>query len=305
MSVRKSLLGYVFDSTDNKPSGPILIIGRVKKVVMGPFITGTRLPDPDFRGPGDIGCIKFDAIYSTLSTSKSNKIYQIARPINTFVSQYPVENEIVLIVPGPTEELNDRKDRVNYYYFPPYDIWSAVNHAAFPRLDEYEQFLKDYENKPDYSGKSTPSPKFPLGRTFVEIDGIKKLAPFEGDTILQARFGQSIRFGSTNRVMQDFNTWSQSGKTGDPITIIQNSQRKSVSVLPIDNLIEDINKDGSSIYMTSTQQINLDISGFPLKSFETPIKATTQTVVRPSSFPISNEFSSAADQDQAATQNPS
>ena len=293
-----AVIGNLINSTTGKPLGPILIIGRVKRVVLGPYLEPSKLPDPYYSGPNDIGAIKFEILYTSLSTSLSDGMFPLAYPVNSFSHQYPVENEIVLVVPGPTEGLNDRQDRQKYFYFPPYDLWNNVNNGAFPNLEEYEKFLSDFANKPEYSGQSTPAPKFPLGRTFKEKT-VKKLKPFEGDTVLQARFGQSIRFGSTNRVLQDFNTWSEKGETGDPITVILNSQRAPRKNEQLQMLVEDVNKDGSSIIMTSTQQINLDISGFPLKSFETTIPQTTQPVIQTPALPISNRYFSAGTQDLA------
>ena len=50
-----------------------------------------------------------------------------------------------------------------------------------------------------------------------------------GDSLLEGRYGQSLRFGSTARSNFNFpteiqNNWSDSGKNGDPITILKNGQ---------------------------------------------------------------------------------
>jgi len=215
--------------------GQYFIIGRVKKVVMGPFIGNTNKPDPDYTNPGDIGKIKYELLYSPLATSKANEVSEPAFPIFSFIKQYPVVNEIVLILGGPTERLNDSSQNQQFFYFPPYSIWNS----------------------------------------------------------------STIRFGSTVPVMKKFNTWSTSGENGDPITIILNSQGKRAGLGKLDNLVEDINKDGSAIYLTSTQEIVIeDLNSFPLASFGVSINPQTQDVVEVQRPPVSNEFTSAQLQDQ-------
>jgi hypothetical protein len=96
-----------------------------------------------------------------------------------------------------------------------------------------------------------------LGRTFVERGNIHPLLPFEGDKILEGRWGNSIRLGST--VKNSPNTWSSTGENGDPITIIRNGQGNQTDEGWIPT-IEDINNDDTSIYFTSTQKIPLEAS---------------------------------------------
>jgi hypothetical protein len=278
--------------------GQYFTIGRVKKIVMGPFIGNTKTPDPDYTNPGDIGKIKYELLYSPLATSKANEVSDPAFPIFSFIKQYPVVNEIVLILGGPTERLNDSSQNQQFFYFPPYSLWNNSNHGAFPNMYEWQDFLADYSNKPNYQGNATAIPKLPLGATFTE-KYIRNLQPFEGDSIIQSRFGQSIRFGSTVPVMKKFNTWSTSGETGDPITIITNSQGNRPGLGKFENIVEDINKDGSAIWMTSTQEIFLeDINSFPLNSFGVSIKPQIQDVLEVQRPPVSNEITSAELQDK-------
>jgi hypothetical protein len=93
-----------------------------------------------------------------------------------------------------------------------------------------------------------------LGVTFVENSNIRSLLPFEGDYIIQGRQGGSIRFGSTTKLYNDLNEWSNIGNEDSPIAIITNGlkfdPKKSYYV-------EQINKDDSSLYLTSTQQLPL------------------------------------------------
>jgi len=166
-------------------------------------------------------------------------------------------------------------------------------------MEEWADFLKQSINQPGYSGNAVADQSLPLGYTFQEKESVKDLMPFEGDTFIQGRFGQSIRLGSTVPVMKNFNTWSTSGENGDPITIILNSQGSRPAVGKFDPIVEDINRDGSAIWMTSTQEVILeDINSFPLSSFGVRINPQVQDILEVQRPPISNEFTSAEAQDK-------
>lgn len=295
------IFGNKFSSDLGQEGGQYFIVGRVKKVVLGPYVANTKLPDPDYNSDADIGKIRYELLYSTLGTSKSEAISEPAYPISSFIKHYPLVNEIVLILVGPTEKLNDRVTRQQLFYFPPYSLWNHPNHGAFPNASEYAEYLnRQYTNKPAYPGKNpSEKVKLPLGATFEEKETVKNLRPFEGDIILQSRFGQTIRFGSTVPVMKNFNTWSQSGENGSPITIITNNQGNKKTSSKFDSVVENINENGSAIWMTSTQEINLeDINAFPLNSFGVNINPIIQNVVKIQQLPTSDETISAQFQDE-------
>jgi hypothetical protein len=293
-----------------KFGGQYFQIARVKSIVLGPFIPNTNplIRDPDYKSQSDIGKIRYEILYSTQGTSKSRQVSEPAWPIFNFIRQYPLINEIVLIIAGPTERLNDRSTNQQFFYFPPYSVWNRSNHGAFPNMLEYAKYLQQTINEPGYSGNATTG-SFPLGSTFEERS-IRNIQPFEGDTIIQSRFGQSIRFGSTvqgninqrTSKPEVLNNWSAAGNNGDPITIILNSQPKADKITEKQTLVEDINKDGSAIWMTSTQAIFLeDItkSAFPLNSFGISIDPIQQPTLTTQYLPVSNQFISAEKQDRS------
>ncbi len=97
--------------------------------------------------------------------------------------------------------------------------------------------------------------------SYVNEKSISSVYPFEGDLILNGRWGHSIRFASTLDITEINNTWSTAGQVGDPIIKIVNGY----SFLTDSDgrpHIENINKDKSSIYMTSNQSIDLIPSRF-------------------------------------------
>ena len=285
----------------NFKNGQYFFIARVTSVILGTW-------DPEYTKESDLGMIKYQLLYSPLGKRKTKRISNSgnkpAYPMSGFIKNYPLINEIVLIVSGPSDELNDNYSNQKLFYFSPYNLWNDSNHNAFPDLENYADYLNNYANNPQYAGSETQAPEYPLGYTFKQ-KYVRNLQPFEGDVILQSRFGQSIRFGSTVSALKQTNTWSQYGQNGDPITIISNEQGERPGSTKFETLVENINSDGSSIYLTSTQQINIEgLSDFPLDSFEVQINPAIQTVIEaPMPFPISNSNISAAEQDEISTSN--
>lgn len=297
------ILNRIFNADSGQSGGQYYIIGRVKKVVLGPIVGGkpVGVGDVDYTGPQDLGKIRYEILYSTLTTSKSETAFEPAYPIFTLVKQYPVVGEIVFIIPGPTHKLNNRVSKKQFFYLPPYSVWGNSNHGAFPNMSELADFLNKYSNRPGYSGANAYTPTFPLGYTFKE-KLVRTLKPFEGDSVIQARFGQSIRFGSTVPDRKTQNTWSNSGANGDPITIILNEQKQiaAAGLDKFDPFVENINRDGSAIWLTSTQEISLP--SFPLNSFGVSIDTQNQVTVQIERAPISNQFVDPTTQDRNSTQ---
>jgi len=75
---------------------------------------------------------------------------------------------------------------------------------------------------------------------------IKFLNPKQGDTILSGRVGNTIRFSEFHL--------TEDGKSSSPSIFIRNKQNPELDSKKIGTLVdEDINKDGTSIYITSNK----------------------------------------------------
>ena len=292
-------LGQSLGSGGSVGYGAPFYIGRVKYIVLNPYLNNSKAPNPDYKSPADVGKIRFDSLYSSVATTKNANENDFAYPMFSFVKQYPLVGEIVAIFHGPSDGLNDSKNSQKLFYMPAYALWNAVNHNAMPNIAELSQFYSNYQSKAGYDSKSASAPEFPKGYTFTEKD-VKSLTQFEGDSVLEGRFGQSVRFGSTVSKFKGFNGWSDSGNNGDPITVIRNGQGALTDPQdPFATTVEDINTDGASIYMTSGQRIVLeDLSNFPQDTYGNAVASTevssTNLVFQ---IPATQNYSSAADQD--------
>ena len=209
---------------------------------------------PDYRHPDDIGAIKFTEIQEqTTETSNSNNW---AKPYHFNISHYPLINEVVQIYSLPDHKYNETGKPIDYYLSP----ISLHQHISENEL-------------PDYIPTEGP---IPSGNYFIRNDSIRRLKPYEGDLIIQGRLGNSIRFGSTIDNHEIINSklkspWSNEGTIGNPITVITNGLKESFKgdgKEGENTTIEDINKDKSSIYLCSQQQItNLIVASTHNDSF--------------------------------------
>lgn len=216
---------------------------------------------PRFKEYGEwnsIGTIFYEeAYYGTSAISGDSISNAVAIPFFPNIKQYPLINELTYIIFLPGANLTENPNSSVAYYFPPSNIWNSQHHNAVPvspNLTPAED--RDYVSTTlgSYRRVEDNSTDIFLGGTFEEKTNIHPLLPYEGDIIYEGRWGNSIRLGSTVKNSFIPNKWSLTGNNGDPITILRNGQTN----YPSDPWIpetEDINKDLSSIYLTSTQQL--------------------------------------------------
>ena len=229
---------------------------------------------------------RYDSIglifYSDTSKGQGNRkpssgiLQQVARPLFPNIKNYPLIGEIVLIVrnvvalsPNVVDDTLVGAEFLRYksYYFTSFNVYNHPHHNALPDtrpdpiLDETQNRQESEAGLPQNEEENENS--FLLGNYFNEKANLKPLLPFEGDILFEGRFGNSIRFGSTNAL--ESNPWSSNEEEiGDPITIIRNGQTDEIDDRSWEHTTESISKDHSSIYLTSTQAINnLTTAGIP------------------------------------------
>ena len=238
------------------PSDTKLIAVRITDIILDP--SHDRFED--YGQYDSIGTI----FYTTLNQSNPSTD-PTAKPLFSFVKNYPLINEVVLIISS-----GDKDNKISTYYFPIVNIWNHPHHNALPYIEDFNNGSStDYEQSIARQVEDG-STGINLGKYFQEKLNIKPLLPYEGDTIIEGRFGNSIRFGSTNisDKVGTPNEWSNIGELGDPITIIRNGQSNQLDDKGWIHAKEDVMGDASSIYMTSNQQLsNFTPASLNQKSF--------------------------------------
>ena len=224
----------------------------------------------DYGRWDSIGIIFYDSIKSPSPylpvkdpQSESLSSYPTAKPLFPQYKAFPLINETVILTLGPSLESARETNAQNYYYISTINLWNSQQQNVLP--DQiYNQYLSDNQTKSTQEVEAG-SPQIEnskdlnlnIGDTFETKKYIYPLRPYEGDVIQEGRWGNSIRFGST--VIDQGNNWSDVGDNGDPITLIRNGQYGTIQD-PGKYILEDINNDDSSIYLTSNQRIPLTAS---------------------------------------------
>ena len=257
--------------------GNNIIVGRVIDIILD-----NQHPEySNYGGDNSIGGIFFE-IQNFNSPGST-----FAKPFYPQFSSYPLVNELVLIHKLPGDNMNKAGSNEVFYYVNMINLWNHPHHNAFPNVRQlntsplnqqtYDQTSKGITrqiNPPNPPSVNLNSSVNPSQETFQEKNNIHPLLPFSGDIIHQGRWGNSIRFGSTNLPLEStdnpLNDWSNGGINGDPITIFRNGQPNNSSNQGWTHIIENINSDLSSLYLTSTQTLPLSPSSENYRSFNTP-----------------------------------
>lgn len=165
--------------------------------------------------------------YSSLSDSTQTE-RGIAYPLYSSNKNVPLVDEIILCLTGPSEDLEETSLNNRVYYISTVNIW----------------------NHPQHSGYTRESNEVFLDTDFKESEDINPLQAYPGDTILEGRLGQSLRFSQS---ITGKTPWI--GSTGSPIIILSNGQVEVADGFSA--IVEDINKDLASLYLTGRQKLPL------------------------------------------------
>jgi hypothetical protein len=218
-------------------------------------VNGINLPTPEMyqKVGGRLGTIFY--LNADASKNKDGIPFNtpfldkclIANAYEPNIQYYPLVGEIVELKQAPSI---DSQNAVNNSI--PSLYWSRVINL-----------LGDSQQNAQLTNQNAS-----LGKTFVESDN-KNLVSYEGDYILSGRKGNSIRFTSITGLYSspntiNFNEWSSVGKEGNPLIIFSNGHNYAST--PSALYVEQINKDASSIYLTSTQTLPIEIDSTGLKS---------------------------------------
>ena len=207
------------------------------------FVYGIILNDDPTTQASEIGAVRYSE--TKLDNTTNIEKLPIAYPLDTNYKTLPVFNEQVEI---------EIKDGSKYY--------KLIQRTENPSVTGGTSDIKG-SGPTDNSGNSTPlkidtkvlTTKTPktnkdssneldgLGKYYTPQEHLHKLKLYEGDTVLESRFGQSIRLSGHN---------NPNNKLA-PTIIIRNGEttynfRKSGASVSVD---EDINRDGSIIAMSS------------------------------------------------------
>jgi len=215
----------------------------------------------ELGGPKAIGAVEIvDVTAGTAdySTTSEKQLLKVAYPLYPNNTTYPLINEIVYITSLPNKKIQSKTSAVSNFYISVVNLWNHPHHNGIPYVAgntipaNSKNYIDTSLGSVNKLTDSTGTIKF--GEYFKERPNIFPLQPFEGDSIYQGRWGNSIRLTST---APGKNEWSSTGTQGDAVTIIRNGQTEDAAKNGWEYTVENINTDASSIYLTTTQKISL------------------------------------------------
>jgi hypothetical protein len=211
-----------------------------------------------WKALGTIECVPY------LNDSKTTtKI--VAKPMNGHFSKYPVLNELVLIKKAVSYISQGGQNNYNpdYYYTDIIHTWNAIEHNATPDSNLLSSTIENTTTYSDstigHTAKNNIQNSVSITGQFNEKGKTRKLISLPGDVTIQGRSGHSIRFGSS---IDGFNSPIK-GNDRSPLIMISNNQHERDNSNPS---FEDINKDGSSLYILNGHDIGFEISSLNFDS---------------------------------------
>jgi hypothetical protein len=247
-----------------------VFVGRVKYCMLD----NKTYPNvfKNFGEWSSIGGIFFQRVNAS-NPDKDFTTDNFALPLFPNNKVFPLENEIVYLIALPNNDVQSNVSSLSYYYFQPINLWNSNHHNAIP--DPINDSSIPASQQRDYQQTSIGAVRkvtdggteIKLGNTFKEKINIKNIQPYEGDVVYEGRWGQSLRLGSTVNNSPIPNPWSRTGNNGDPLLILRTGQYADGKD-PWIPQVEDINKDISSIYATSTQNIPIQVSSKNYNSYK-------------------------------------
>lgn len=228
-------------------------LGLVEDVIVDHF-------HPDYATDGfNVGAIKVRIF--TVDDSKDKDLLGWADPIDTTLQEMPLIGEVVIL----------KKVLSNFFYTRKVNIAHRLQENAMLKMNDVLN-KRPSKLKTSLTGNSSrvESEQHKFGQYYKPDSRVRPLKHFEGDVIMQGRMGHSIRFGSSQI--------DPSSKAMAPNILLRTGQARDVEFKACTSdkifglILEDINNDVSSLWMTSDQVIPYEPTIVDAGSFHRSLK---------------------------------
>lgn len=191
-----------------------------------------RVLDVIYQGPdSEIGSIIYKPLIKI--TDEAAQTTSKAYPLSGNITTIPLKNEIVIIQLAPSINIGKNSNSTRAYYTTVVNLWDSPHHNGYP----------DQSQNPG---------EIELGENFIEREDVNPLRPLPGDILIEGRQGQSLRFTGT---YSSDNPWVDKKNNGLPLTILSNGQISADT--GYEHIYENIDKDPSSLYLTSEHTLSI------------------------------------------------
>lgn len=239
-----------------------------------------------------VGRVLVRLMYSDKTTQKEQLTW--AYPLDSAFMEYPVINEVVMVLRYRNKYFYSRK--LNIRNLPNGGVDFSLNGPISGKENNELYTDKKYGGRKSQTNYDANTDNVGVaGKYYLINNRIRRIQRYEGDTVLESRFGQSVRFGAYDDVRDnDIGDKSNSEyyeNGGNPMIVIRNRQRKllekgeELKLINSPNpatiigtkeeknaggyISEDVNHDGSSIYITTGLTISKWVTTCYKKMFGT------------------------------------
>lgn len=196
---------------------------------------------------------------------KNSEFLDWASPIDSTIQEYPLLGEKVKIL----------KALGKAYYLRKTNLTNTLQDNAMLNLEaQLDNRAVTLRQKVTSENKELEKNKHKFGEYYKPDSRVRQLKHFEGDVLIQGKMGNSIRFGSSQMDI--------SSKSLAPNIIIRAGQAKDAELNKCSSntihglILEDVNNDVSSLWLTTDQIVNFKPITRLLKShYRSILNATT------------------------------
>lgn len=239
--------------TSHFPRFSIIQRAPYKDGLVEDIILHEKHPEYSSDFGSNIGMIRVRMIPDDRGSPK--ELLNWAMPLDTSIREYPLKNEMVLVFYSVGRLFYTRRININ----------NKITENSWPGLSYQFSSKKNTENRTgDVVSAAQGGPSYrpwgerqsdSLGDEFTENPTVKMVRPNEGDMIIQGRYGNIIRFGSSL-----FSDPTSSRPEPNLLLTVGQSANKVGSTKnnsPYTLVYEDINTDKSCIWMVTDEKITL------------------------------------------------
>lgn len=223
---------------------------------------------PLYETNRDIGKIRFRDLAKEYNKPEINSV-KVAYPLDRSIARYPYPGEEVIIYRAYGESRSTAAMVISNIFFYSFVVSThhnvSYNQNPFTGTDVFHinpnnPFISYDTAKKRFEKKTKDVNNVRDGANKTKV--YKQLRPQEGDFILQGRFGNTIRFGSTSPKAKDNTEWNKEGSTGvsgDGIMVFRVDRDNTTDEKSM-LTSEDINRDDATMYMCTSQKIELQLA---------------------------------------------
>ena len=223
---------------------------------------------PLYQTQRDLGKIRFRDIINEVNKPE-NTLLKEAYPLDRSIARYPYPGEEVLIFRAFGDTKTPSAPAVENIYFYTFIVSTLhnVTNNQYPflgtdavHIDPDNGFIDYDAAKTRFDKKTKDVNSYKDGSNKTKI--YKQLQPQEGDFILQGRFGNSIRFGSTSPTAKGQTQWNGDGSTGvsgDGIMVLRVDRDFATDEKSMFTN-ENVDTDDAAIIMCTSQKVAISLA---------------------------------------------